>query len=233
MFRTVTSASVPVRFFRTRRQGPECAIEDRIIEQLPALFESELPVWIAGSVPLGAGMPDLILTTYQALVARLAGAGAVETNILAYLRVVRRARPHTIATRLRLSPRTANQRIAALSEAQALTGCAGAVALTPACRDLLPKVTAIEVKVDNWQRAVSQALRNRIFAHHSFIALPMGVAMRVHRDPVLSRTGVGVIGIDVDGASRMLKPSALRQPRVWAYYYKLAALVGQRFVGEQ
>ena len=57
--------------------------------------------------------------------------------------------------------------------------------------------------------------------------------MRVHRDPVLSRTGVGVIGIDVDGASRMLKPSALGQPRVWAYYYKLAALVGQRFVGEQ
>ena len=183
------SASVPVRFFRTRRQGPECAIEDRVIEQLPALFESELPVWIAGSVPLGAGMPDLILTTYQALVARLAGAGAVETNILAYLRVVHRARPHTIATRLRLSPRTANRRIAALSEAQALTGCAGAVALTPACRDLLPKVTAIEVKVDNWQRAVSQSLRNRIFAHHSFIALPMGVAMRVHRDPVRPLVG--------------------------------------------
>ena len=233
MLRTTQSASVPVSFFRPRRQGPECAIEDRVIEQLPALFESEHPVWIAGSVPLGAGMPDLILATYQALVARLAGAGAVETNILAYLRVVGRARPDTIATRLRLSPRVAEQRIAALSEAQALTGCAGTVALTPACRDLLPRVTAIEVKVDNWQRAVSQALRNRIFAHRSFVALPMGVAIRVRRDPRLFRSGVGVIGIDADDASRVLKPSVLGQPRVWAYYYKLAVLVGQRVVGEQ
>ena len=233
MLITMPSASVPVPFFRPRRQGPECAIEDRVIAHLPTLFESERPVWIAGSVPLGAGMPDLILTTYQALVARLAGAGAVDTNILAYLRVVARARPHTIATRLRLSPRVAEQRIAALSEAQALTDCAGAVALTPACRDVLPKVTAIEVKVNNWQRAVSQALRNRIFAHQSFIALPMGVAMRVRRDPTLFRSGVGVIGIDAGDASRVLKPSALGQPRVWAYYYKLAALVGQRVVGEQ
>ena len=204
-----------------------------MIEQLPVLFKSELPVWIAGSVPLGAGMPDLIVTTYQALVARLAGVGAVETSILAYLRVVGRARPHTIATRLRLSPKVAEQRIAALSEAQALTGWAGAVALTPACRDLLPKVTAIEVKVDNWQRAATQARRNRLFAHQSFIALPMSVAMRVRRDPTLVRSGVGVIGIDADAASRVLKAPTLGQPRVWTYYYKLAALVGQGVAREK
>ena len=99
----------PVTFFRPRRGGPECAIEDHVIDHLPALFSSAYPAWMAGSVPLGAGMPDLIVAAYQALVASLAGAGAVETNILAYLRVVSRARPDTIATRLRLSPKIAER----------------------------------------------------------------------------------------------------------------------------
>ena len=61
------------------------------------------------------------------------------------------------------------------------------------CRDILPEVTAIEVKVDNWQRALSQALRNRTFAHRSFIALPVKVAARVRRAPALLQSGIGVI----------------------------------------
>ena len=221
-----TSGSVP--FFRRRRGGAECTIEDRVIEQLPSLFGSEWPVWTAGSVPLGAGLPDLILTTYQALVTQLADAGPVATDILAYLRVVGRARSETIATRLKLSPKATARHVGALLEAQALTDFAGSVALTPVCRNVLPKVTAIEVKVDNWQRALSQALRNRLFSHQSFIALPIGVATRVRRDPTLLRSGIGVIGIDVDDDVRVIKRSVLSQPRVWAYYYKLAVLVGQR-----
>ena len=147
-------------------------MEDCVIDHLPALFGSAHPAWLAGSVPLGAGLPDLIVASYQALVEGLAGFGAVETNILAYLRVVSRARSDTIATRLRLSPKIAKHRVRLLLEAEALTDCAGSVSLTPICRDILPEVIAIEVKVDNWQRALSQALRNRTFAHRSFIALP-------------------------------------------------------------
>ena len=150
MLRIVPSFSEPVPFFRPRRAGPECTMEDCVIQHLPSLFGSEHPNWMAGSVPVGAGLPDLIFATYQALVTGLAEAGAVDTNILAYLRVVGRARPETIATRLRLSQRVVEQRVRMLLEVRALTDSNGAVALTPACRDLLPKVTAIEVKVDNW-----------------------------------------------------------------------------------
>ena len=233
MVRIAPSFSKSVPFFRPRRAGPECTMEDCLIHHVPSLFESEHPNWMAGSVPLGAGLPDLIFASYQSLVTGLAEAGAVETNILAYLRVVRRARPETIATRLRLSQRVTEQRVRMLLEVKALTDSNGAVALTPDCRDLLPKVTAIEVKVENWQRALSQALRNQIFAHRSFVALPVGVAARANRAPVFLRSGIGIIGVDADGGARLLKKAAYRQPRVWSYYYRLATLIGQHVAKDQ
>jgi DNA-binding Lrp family transcriptional regulator len=188
---------------------------------------------MAGSVPLGAGFPDLVVAAYQPLVIGLAGSGAVETNILAYLRVVGRARPDTIAARLRLSPRTAENRLRILLDAEALTDRSGSVSLTPSCRDILPEVIAIEVKIDNWQRALGQALRNRIFAHRSFIALPETVAVRVRRDQAVVQSGIGVIAIDEDRQATIVKPAPSGRPKVWTYYYKLAALIGQRFLTVQ
>lgn len=224
------SNPLPVTFFRPRRDGPETRIEDCVIEHLPALFGSAHPAWMAGSVPLGAGMPDLIVAAYQPLVAGLSGSGAVESNILAYLRVVGRAKPNTIAARLRLAPNAAERRIRALLEADALTAASGgSVALTPTCRDILPAVTAIEVKVANWQRALGQALRNGIFAHRSFIAVPDAVAARALRTQALRQSGIGVIAVDSRGSAEIVKQAVSRQPRVWTYYYRLAALVGQGF----
>lgn len=182
---------------------------------------------MAGSVPLGAGMPDLIVAAYQPLVAGLAGSGAVDANILAYLRGVGRARLDTIATRLRLSRSTADRRIRNLLDADALTIHAGSIALTPTCRDILSEVTAIEVKVNDWQRAIGQARRNRIFAHRSFIAVPDTVAVRALQAQTMRQSGIGVIAINARGDAEIVKQATCRQPTVWAYYYKLAALVGQ------
>ena len=224
---TAPYCSTSVRFFRPRRNGLECEIEDTVIHHLDRLFGSTDPTWLAGSVPLGAGMPDLILATYRGVVTRFADIGALEAHVLAYLRVVGRARPDTIATRLGVSPENAARCVQSLLDAEALTTRAGSVGLTPACRDVLPRVTAIEVKVNNWQRGLSQAFRNRIFSHRSFVALPLVVATRVRRDPALLRSGVGVIAIDECGSVRILKQAATGRPSVWAYYYKLASLVGQ------
>ena len=157
----------------------------------------------------------------------------MEANILAYLRVVGRARPSTIAARLRLSRSAAERYVEVLQDVQAITATASALSLTPACRDVLPMVTAIEVKVDNWQRALGQARRNRTFAHRSFIALPLAVATRVQRAPEMLGSGVGVIAVDAEGDARVLKQSVTNKPRVWAYYYRLATLVGQRVVRNQ
>ncbi len=220
-------------FFRPRRGGPECTIEDSVIRHLPDLIGSEDPACIAGSVPLGAGMPDLIIATYHPVVTALASVGATEAHILAYLRVVGRARPATIATRLRLRPKATEQYVEALQNTRAVTATAGVVALTPACRDVLPMVTAIEAKVDNWQKAIGQASRNRSFAHRSFVALPVAVATRVQRAPEVLGSGVGVIGVDDGGGASVLKQPVSNKPRVWAYYYRLATLVGQRVVREQ
>ena len=232
--RATPSTPSPAPFFlRPRRDGPECTIEDRIIQHLPELFRTEDPACIAGSVPLGAGMPDLIIATYRTLVAGLAEAGPMEANILAYLRVVRRARLETIAARLRIPRKTAERYIKALQDVQAITATPGAITLTPSCREVLPMVIAIEVKVDNWQRALGQASRNLTFAHRSFIALPVAVATRVRRVPEVVGSGVGVIGVEADGSVTVLKQSVSNKPRVWAYYYKLATVVGQRVARNQ
>ena len=69
VLQTTAPIAPPVTFFRPRRRGPESVIEDCVIEHLPALFGSMHPAWMAGSVPLGAGMPDLIVASYQPLVA--------------------------------------------------------------------------------------------------------------------------------------------------------------------
>ena len=87
--------------------------------------------------------------------------------------------------------------------------------------------------MDNWQKAIGQASRNRSFAHRSFVALPVAVASRVQRAPEVLGSGVGVIGVDDGGGARVLKQPVSNKPRVWAYYYRLATLVGQQVVREQ
>ena len=52
----------------------------------------------------------------------------------------------------------------------------------------------------------------------------------MRRAPALLQSGIGVIAIDVDGGATVVKQAAYGQPKVWAYYYKLAALVGQQSV---
>ena len=44
-----------------------------------------------------------------------------------------------------------------------------------------------------------------------------------------TRSGIGVVAIDTDGGAAIVKQATSGQPKVWTYYYKLAALAGQRF----
>ncbi len=215
-------------YFQRRRSGPELAVEDSVVERVPQLFPFNQPSWIAGSVAVGAGRPDLVLVSYHPQVIALSNMDCSKAQVLAYLRAVRGAKLDTIAERMRMRPADARNTMDMLVEAEAVHGTIeGNFSLSPLWREILPEVITIEVKVSNWAKAVAQAQRNRIFAHRSFIALPDPVAQRIQPEPVLRQLGIGLLSVSDAGEVRVLKAARLHRPSVWIYYYQLASLVAR------
>src|SRR5688572_27648505 len=78
------STGAAVTYFRPRRPGPEADLEDQVAAYIPRLFAfSTERSWAARSVPIGAGMPDLVIAAYDPEVIALASAEITDTNILA------------------------------------------------------------------------------------------------------------------------------------------------------
>ncbi len=222
-----TIDSIAVTQFRPRRQGPEALMQDIVADQIPELFCPGVHSWAAASIPIGAGIPDLVLVSYNPQVFALANIEISDAQILAYLRAVGKARLETIAQRMGTSPRKLSDRLACLVDAAAIETSANSFSLSPPWRQILPEIITIEVKVSNWQRAVEQAARNRIFAHLSFVALPEKVAQRVRKEFVFGKIGIGLISVSDDGTATIARKPRRSQPTVWTYYYQLASLLAR------
>lgn len=173
----------PVQY-RPLRAGPEATLQHAVEGQLLSLFPQENRLlWTAGSVPLGAGRPDIVLTACEPQIIALTNVDVTSRAMLAYLRAVGRARSDTISARLGKSLRAVERNLASLIEANIIIVNRGSYSLSVDWRAVLPEIVTIEVKVGDWRRALAQAARNRIFAHRSFIALPAQVATRVKAEP--------------------------------------------------
>ena len=131
-------------------------------------------------------------------------------EILAYLRAVGKARLDTIAERMGGSPGILSRRLYNLVEAEAVVSSSNTFSLTPVWRQILPEIVTIEIKVANWQRAIGQVARNRIFAHMSFVALPERVSQRVRTEPIFRTLGIGLISV-ADDAGGCHRPEATPQ----------------------
>jgi hypothetical protein len=219
-----------VTYFRPRRPGPEADIENTITAQIPVLFPSEnRPIWTAGSLPIGAGMPDLVIVSCEPEVFMLCQIEIPSAHILAYLRAVSRASLDTIAGRVGLPRPVIIRCLDGLVEVEILTRQSNSYSLSPVWREILPEIVTIEVKVVKWRRAVMQAARNRIFAHKSFIALPDQVAQRIRFEPIFNQLGIGLLSVRDNDVVNVLRRSRRRQPRVWTYYYEIASFVARYF----
>jgi len=220
-----------VTFFRKRIAGPELLVEDAVAESIPGLFGTNYPQWAAGSLPLGAGRPDLVVVSCDPKVYALAQVEIPIARILAYLRAVGRARPKTISERTGQPVDAVILGLEELREVEAVSVGSDVYALSPEWREILPEIVTIEVKVADWQKAISQAARNRIFAHRSFVAIPDPLARRIRREAILTQLGIGVLGVGEDGDVRIVKQARRHRPRVWTYYYQLAIIVANHSKG--
>ncbi len=78
--------------FRKTKTGPEQGLESQVLAGISELLPNlELPAWAAGSVPIGAGYPDIVVIAYRPEVYALCDACMPVSQILGYLRAVRRA----------------------------------------------------------------------------------------------------------------------------------------------
>jgi len=217
-----------VTYFRPQKTGPESIIENTIANQIPNLFTNEpYALWAAGSPPIGAGMPDLVIVSREPRVSILAQVEIPTTQILAYLRVVRRARLDTIIKRVNMPKKNIIRYLNDLIEADVVSETKDKYSLLPIWREILPEIVTIEVKVTNWKRAIEQAARNRIFAHRSYIALPDLVAQRIRSEPVFRQFGIGLLSVSNNQTVSVLRHSSHRKPRVWRYYYEIAFLAAK------
>lgn len=223
-----------VTYFRPQRSGPETELESAVAQRMSALFPSQGRLsWAAGSLPVGAGMPDLLFITSEPAVLALAQADLSDAQILAYLRGVCRARVETIVRRLNRTPESVMTALASLLQADAIRESAQIFSLKPSWRSILPEVIAIEAKVTNWRQALRQAARNRIFSHRSFVALPEHIAERVSSESAFGQLGVGILAVSSHGKVFELRPAVLTKPRVWTYYYRIALVAARHVYLEQ
>jgi hypothetical protein len=147
------------------------------------------------------------------------------SHILGYLRAVGRAKAETISERVGGSVKVIVRCLEGLRQIEVVSASADVYTLAPDWRHILPDIVAIEVKVADWRKAISQAARNRIFAHRSFVAFPRDVADRSKGEPILSRLGIGVLSVGDDGEVHIVKQARRHRPCVWTYYYQLAHIV--------
>lgn len=221
-----------VTYFRNRLDGPEAAIEDAVACSVPNLFAaSDLGCWMAGSLPVGAGMPDLAVVGFRPEVLALSDLDSWGANLLGYLRAVGRARLDTIAHRMRKSPSFIEVIVEELCEAQAIADYGKVFGLIDPWADILPEIVTVEAKVSDWRRAVTQASRNRVFSHRAFVALPDTVARRVQTKPIFGQLGIGIVAVSDHGEAQILRRSRAHRPRIWSYYYDIAFAVAAHSTG--
>jgi hypothetical protein len=214
------------RHYKKQPVGPELGLEKAVVESIPNFYNGWTEQsWLAGSVPIGAGMPDILVASWEPQIISLSNHTIKVTDVIAYLRAISRAKPLTIAERLRQSEKIVWKKLDILAEAGVVTNCSGCVHLQADWKNILPDLIAIEVKVSDWHRAVAQAKRNTIFTHKSYVAIPEEISTRVKQDLLVRRDGLGVLSISSDGEVSLIKRPRRRKPKIWSYYYEIASLI--------
>jgi hypothetical protein len=212
---------VNIQYHRPTKRGPEEMIMEAIF-RWSRTFDESKPYWVASSIPIGAGAPDVILATYRPEITRLVQSTDDHVRVLAYLRLVRSAPGRTIATRIGRSHNRIDNALGTLQEAGAIERKDDKFQLSKGWKQILPKTIAIEAKVADWRKAIEQASRNSIFVHQSYVALPESLSSRILADPRIEPLRLGIMTITKNGNLEVVRQAPRSNPIAWYYYYSLA-----------
>ncbi len=223
-----------VTFFRSRKPGPELLLEDAVVNWVDQLASSaDLPSWVACSPSIGAGIPDILFTQYEPQVFALSKSKLSYTRLLAFLRGIDGARLDTIMYHVNYPENVIETDLDELVRINAVYQSDDAFFLSSLWRNIIPTIITIEVKVHDWRKAISQAARNKIFSHRSYIALPKKVAIRIKDNPVFTTLGIGLLSIDANDNVQVEIGALVDELQIWEYYYKLATLLANSRQGDQ
>ncbi|MEN9063105.1 helix-turn-helix domain-containing protein [Ponticoccus litoralis] len=95
-----------ISVFRPLKVGPEAVLQAAVEKDIAKLLPLGEFSWTGSTVPVGAGVPDLLRASVRPEAVSIADADSISIAILGYLRAARRARVETIAERLGLSEKT-------------------------------------------------------------------------------------------------------------------------------
>jgi len=189
-------------------------------------------VWVGNSIPIGAGMPDILLACYNPNA--LSHAAGLPRNGAAILGLLRSRGPllaaelaHNMSARTRESQRHINDTIDFLLSCGAIEVSLGKFKISSLWSNVLPEVITIEAKIGNWPKAARQAARNRLFSHFSYVALPRQLAKHAVESQNSAWDKIGIIAVDVDRNIEILRPARRSKPQIWSYYYQLAAVIAR------
>ena len=214
-----------ISFFRPRIPGPEIILEDAVTNNIEQLAPTtDLPYWIACSPRIGAGMPDVVLACYEPQVHLLSEKGFSQIQLLAFLRAVKSVQLSMIMSHFKYSEKLLTTYLDELIDINVVERCNDSFCLSSLWRNIIPTIITVEVKVNDWRKAISQAARNRLFSHQSYVAFPKRLADRIKGNPIFTNRGIGLLSIEDDFVCEEIsaKPT---QPQIWEYYYKVAILL--------
>lgn len=209
-------------------------LEDAVVNWVDQLAPlANKPSWVACSPTIGAGMPDILFANYEPQVIALSKKKISNTQLLAYLRAVNGARLDTIMYHLKYPLKRITTDLDELMEIEAIHQSEDLFFISKLWKNIIPTIITIEVKVHDWHRAITQATRNKIFSHQSYVALPKKLAIQVKDNPIFINLGIGLLSIDGSGDLVCEEISAsTNEPQIWEYYYKLAILLANSRQGE-
>lgn len=211
-----------ITYVRLGRSGPEQKIENTTVLNMAKLLKSEGNLlWIGGSVPLGAGIPDIVAAIFKPHLLNLAPTTKPNISILSYLRTTALAKKDTIARKLLLSSGAIESQLEVYQEIGAIQKIDNAYCMQDSWKNVISEIVSVEAKVSNWKRAANQAIRNKLFSHYSYVAFPTEVANRVKSNNIFKDNGLGILGIDGD-TMVLVKNSRKSSSFIWEYYYRLA-----------
>jgi hypothetical protein len=84
----------------------------------------------------------------------------------------------------------------------------------PALTAAFHRIVAIEAKLYDWRRALSQAVRYQCFADEAYVAMPLARAVRIPRSP-FEAARVGLLGVTEDCVSVVCRAQRSDQIEAW------------------